>query len=92
MRQKEKTLRNVNKQRRCLRLRALVHLVPRLGCVDKFEPLSGGGELSHAEKAVGKVVIAGGDGTVDLEVAEEAFDVIVFTVKRLAMLDFDPAV
>jgi len=27
--------------------------------VDKFEPVSGGGEMDHAEEAVGQLVIAG---------------------------------
>jgi hypothetical protein len=31
-------------------------------CGDKFESVSGGGEMGHAEKAVGQLVIAGGNG------------------------------
>ncbi len=43
-----------------------------LGGVDKFEPVSGGGDMDHAEEAVGELIVAGGDGTVDLEMAEHA--------------------
>ena len=42
--------------------------------MDKFEPVSGGGEMDHAQEAVGQLVVAGGDGTVDLEMAEHALD------------------
>ena len=60
--------------------------------MDKFEPVSGGGEVDHAEEAVGQLVIAGGDGTVDLEVAEHALDAVALLVERPVMFDFDAAV
>ena len=41
-----------------------------LGSADKFEPVSGGGKMDHAEEAVGELVVAGGDGAVDLELSE----------------------
>ena len=63
-----------------------------LGGVDKFEPISGGGDMNHAEEAFGELVIAGCDGSVDFQTAEEAFDVIAFLVERPVMFDFDPAV
>ena len=59
---------------------------------DKFEPVSGGGDMDHAEQACGELVVAGGVGAVDFKVAEEAFDLIALTVKRPVMFDFDPAV
>lgn len=37
-----------------------------LGGVVKFEPVSGGGEMDHVEEAVGQLIIARGDGAVDL--------------------------
>lgn len=43
-----------------------------LGGVDKFEPVSGGGEMDHSEEAVCKLVVAGGYGAVDLELSEHA--------------------
>ncbi len=36
-----------------------------LGRVDKFEPVSGGGDMDHVEEAFGELVVAGGDGAVD---------------------------
>ena len=63
-----------------------------LGGVDKFEPISGGGDVDHAEEAFGKLVVAGGDGSVDFQAAEEAFDVIAFLLERSVIFDFDSAV
>lgn len=63
-----------------------------LGGVDKFEPVSGGGEMDHAEEAVGKLVVAGGDGAVDFEMAEHALDAVALLVERSIMLDLDAAV
>ena len=63
-----------------------------LGGVDKFEPVSGGGEVDHAEEAAGELVVAGGDGAVDLEVAEHALDAVALLVERSVMLDPHPAV
>ena len=51
-----------------------------LGSVDKFEPVSGGGEMDHAEEAVGQLVVARGDSAVDLEMAEHAFDAVALLV------------
>ncbi|TWH78271.1 hypothetical protein IQ25_04227, partial [Novosphingobium taihuense] len=31
-----------------------------LGGVDKFEPVSGGGEMDHPEEAVGQLIVSGG--------------------------------
>lgn len=80
-------------------LRALLprQLVPggephMLGGVDKFEPVSGGGDVDHAEEAVGKLVVAGGDGAVDLEVAEHALDAVALLVERPVMLDLHASV
>lgn len=64
----------------------------RLGGVDKFEPVSGGGEMDHTEEAVGKLVVSGRDGAVDFDMAEHAFDAIAQLVERTIMLDFHAAV
>lgn len=61
------------------------------GGVDKFEPVSGGSDVDHAEEAVGKQVIASGDGTVDLGVAEHPFDPVALLVERAVLFDFHPA-
>jgi hypothetical protein len=37
-----------------------------LGGVDKFEPVSGGGYMNHAHEAFCELVVARGDGAVDL--------------------------
>lgn len=47
-----------------------------LGRVDKYEPVSDGSEMAHAEEAVGQLVVGGNDGAVDLEMAGDAFDAI----------------
>lgn len=41
----------------------------KLGSVDKFEPASRGSEVDHAEEAVGELIVTGGDGQVDFEMA-----------------------
>lgn len=51
-----------------------------LGGVDKFEPVSGGGEVDHAEEAVGQLVVAGGNGAVDLQMPEHALDAVALLV------------
>lgn len=63
-----------------------------LGGVDKFEPVSGGGEMDHAEEAVGELIVSGSDGAVDLEMAEHALDTIALLVERPVMFDLDAAV
>lgn len=63
-----------------------------LSDVDKFELVSGGGKMDHAEEAVGRLVVARGDGTVDLEVSEHALDAIALLVERPVMLDLHAAV
>lgn len=63
-----------------------------LGGVDKFEPVSGGSDMNHAEEAVGKLVVAGGDGAIDLEVAEHALNAVALHVERPVMFDFHAAV
>ena len=37
-----------------------------LGVVDKFELVSGGGEMDHSEEAVGQLIVSGSDCAVDL--------------------------
>ena len=44
--------------------------------------------MDHAEEAVGQLVIAGGDGPVDLEAAEHALDPVALPVERPVMLEF----
>jgi uncharacterized protein GlcG (DUF336 family) len=63
-----------------------------LGGVDKFEPVSGGGDMDHSEEAVGQLVVSGGDRSVDLEVAEHALDTVALLVERPIMFDFHAAV
>ena len=58
-----------------------------LGDVDKIEPVFCGGEMDHAEEAVGYLVIAGSDGAVDLQMAEHALDVVALFVERPVVFD-----
>lgn len=64
----------------------------KLGGVDKFEPVSGCGDMHHAEEAVCQLVVAGSDGTVDFEMAEHALDAVALPVKLPIMFDFHAAV
>ena len=48
--------------------------------------------MDHAEEAVGQLVVSGGDGAVDLKVAEHAFDAIALFVERAIILDLHAAV
>ena len=63
-----------------------------LGGVDKFEPVSGCSDMDHTEEVFGELVVSGGDGAVDFQATEEAFDVIAFLVERPVVLDLDPSV
>ena len=63
-----------------------------LGGVDKFEPVSGGGNMRHAEEAVGKLVVAGSDRAIHLELSEHALDAVALVVERAVMFDFHAAV
>ena len=63
-----------------------------LGGVDKFEPVSGCREMDHAEEAAGQLVMAGGDGSVDLQVAEHALNAIALLVERAVVLDLHATV
>lgn len=56
--------------------------------MNKFEPVSGCGDMHHAEEAVCQLVIAGSDGTVDFEMAEHALDAVALPVKLPIMFDF----
>ena len=63
-----------------------------LGGVDKFRPVSGGSKMDHAEEAVGQLIVAGGDGAINLEVAEHALDSVALLVEHSIMLDLYAAV
>jgi hypothetical protein len=43
--------------------------------------------MDHSEETAGQLVVAGGDGAVDLQVTEQAFDAIALLVERAVMLD-----
>ena len=48
--------------------------------------------MDHAEEAVGQLIVAGGDGAVDLEVTEHALDAVALLVERPVMFDLKAAV
>lgn len=60
--------------------------------MDKFDPESDGGQVEHAEEALGELVVAGGDGAIGLEVSDLAFDAAAQSIeasvpaRRLAMV------
>ena len=67
-------------------------IIPTLGGVEKFEPVSGGGEMDHSEEAVSQLIVSGGDGAFDLELPEHALDATTLLVERPIMLDLHAAV
>lgn len=48
--------------------------------------------MNHAKEAAGQLVLAGGDGTVDLKVAEDALNAIALLIERRVIVDFHAAV
>lgn len=48
--------------------------------------------MNHAEEAIGQLVVAGGDGTVDFQVAERPLDTVALLVQRPVVLDLHAAV
>jgi hypothetical protein len=60
--------------------------------VDKFEPVSGGGDVDHGKEAFGQLVVAGCYCAVDFQTAEEALDMVAFLVERPVIVDFHPSV
>jgi hypothetical protein len=63
-----------------------------LGGVDKFDPISGGGNKDHTEEALGELIVPGCDSAVDFQTDKVALDIIVFLIERLVMFDLDPAI
>lgn len=60
--------------------------------MDKFEPVSCGGEMDHSEEAVGQLIVSGSDCAVNLELSEHALDAIALPVERPIMPDFHAAI
>lgn len=60
--------------------------------MDKFEPVSCGCDVDHAEEAVGELIVSGGDGAVDLKVTEHPLNAIALFIKRPVMLDLHAAI
>ena len=58
-----------------------------LGSVDKFDPISSWSQEEHAEECLGELVVSGSDGTVDLEVPEDALDAIALAVEAFTVSD-----
>ena len=77
---------------KCQRKSAIARSYDLLGGVDKFKPVSGSGEMDHAEEAIGQLVVAGGDGAVDLEVTEHALDAVALLIEHPVMFDLHATV
>ncbi len=60
--------------------------------MDKFEPVSGGSKMDHAEEGFGELVVSGCDGSIDFQVSEHALDAVALLVENPVMLDFHAAV
>lgn len=48
--------------------------------------------MDHPEETVGQLVVSGGNGTVDLEMAEHALNAFALLLERPVMLDLQSAV
>ncbi len=55
--------------------------------MDKFEPVFDGGEMEHSEEALGELVVSRGDGTVDFEMTDHAFDAVALPVEAFVPAD-----
>lgn len=55
--------------------------------MDEFEQVAGGGDLDHAEEALGELVVACSNGSVDLEMTEHALDAIALLVEDAVVDD-----
>lgn len=49
--------------------------------MDEFEHVASGCNLDHAEEALGELVVAGGDGSIDLEMTEHALDAVSLLIE-----------
>jgi hypothetical protein len=57
--------------------------------VNRFDPVPGRRQAEHAEEAVRKIVVASGDGAIDLGVTQHAFDAVALLVDALIAADCD---
>jgi hypothetical protein len=55
--------------------------------VDKFDPVTRACDVEHSKEAVGELVVAGGDSSIDLEVADHALDAVALAVEAFAVAD-----
>lgn len=60
--------------------------------MDEFAPVSGSGDIDHAHEAGCELIISGGDGAVDFQSAEHAFDPVALLVERAVMFNLHAAV
>lgn len=67
-------------------------MLSSLGGVDKFEPVSGRGDVDHAEKGFGELVVAGSNGAIDFEMTEHALNAVALFVEGAVVLDFHASV
>jgi hypothetical protein len=58
-----------------------------LGGVDEFEQVAGGGDLDHAEEALGELVVSGCYRAIDLEMTKHSLDTIALLVEDAVMDD-----
>ena len=48
--------------------------------------------MDHSEETVGELIVSGGDGAIDLEMTEHAFDAVALSVERPVIIDYHAAV
>ena len=57
----------------------------KLGSVDKFEPITSGSQEQHSKEGFGELVIACGNGAIDLEMTEGTLDPVSLAIETLVV-------
>jgi len=53
--------------------------------VDKFEPITSGSQEQHSKEGFGELVIACGNGAIDLEMTEGTLDPVSLAIETLVV-------
>lgn len=60
--------------------------------MDKFEPVSGCGDVDHGQEVFGELVVACGNGPVDFQASKEPLDLVALLVEFAVVVDLHAAV
>ena len=59
--------------------------------MDEFEQVAGSCDLDHAKEALGELVISGSDGSIDVEMTEQALEQQILQDPPLRLAQIAPA-